>query len=85
MRAAEARLAAALALAGVARADLYPRITLFGETGRTGPSDDLSTASAIRFGYGVGLSWGVFDLARTRARISPRIPARRRRSPLGRA
>lgn len=69
VRAAEARLEAALARAGVARADLYPRITLFGETGRTGPPGDLSTASAIRFGYGVGLSWGVFDLARTRARI----------------
>jgi outer membrane protein TolC len=70
VRAAEARLDAALARAGVARADLYPRVTLLGETGRTGAPGELQAASAIRFSYGLSLSWGVFDLESTRARIA---------------
>lgn len=70
VRAAEARLDAALARAGVARADLYPRVTLLGETGRTGAPGELQAASAIRFSYGLSLSWGVFDLQGTRARIA---------------
>ena len=70
VRAAEARLDAALARAGVARADLYPRVTLLAEIGRTGAPGNLESASALRFGYGPSLSWGVFDLARTRARIA---------------
>jgi NodT family efflux transporter outer membrane factor (OMF) lipoprotein len=70
VRAAEARLAGALARIRIAQADLYPRISFLGSAGRTGTQGDLDGPGTIRFTYGPQLSWGVFDLARTRARIA---------------
>lgn len=70
VRAAEMRLSGALARLRIAQADLYPRISFLGAAGRAGRQGDLETPSAIRFAYGPQLTWGVFDLARTRARIA---------------
>jgi NodT family efflux transporter outer membrane factor (OMF) lipoprotein len=66
---AEARLQAALARIAIAESALYPRITLSASAGDTGNSNDFSAPGAFRFAYGPQLTWGVFDLARTRARI----------------
>ncbi|MBP7702256.1 MAG: efflux transporter outer membrane subunit [Phenylobacterium sp.] len=68
--AAEQRMAGALARAGVARADLYPRITLVGLGGLAAAPGDLDQAGASAFSIGPRLSWGVFDLGRIKARIA---------------
>jgi NodT family efflux transporter outer membrane factor (OMF) lipoprotein len=67
--AAEARLGAALARISIAEAALYPRIAFSGSAGSTGEPKVFSATGAFRFAYGPQLTWGVFDLARTRARI----------------
>lgn len=67
--AAERRFAAAAARAGVARADLYPRISLSGSAGFTASPGRIGDAGAFGFGIGPALSWGVFDLGRVRARL----------------
>ncbi|WP_433949909.1 efflux transporter outer membrane subunit [Brevundimonas bullata] len=67
--AAERRFAAAAARAGVARADLYPRISLSGSAGLTAEPDRLGDRGAFGFAFGPTLSWGVFDLDRIRARL----------------
>jgi NodT family efflux transporter outer membrane factor (OMF) lipoprotein len=68
--AAEQRLRAAVARIGVATAALYPRITLVGEAGVSAEPGQLDADGALRFAAGPTLTWGVFDLARTRARIA---------------
>lgn len=68
--AAEQRLHAAVARVGVATAALYPRITLVGEAGVSAEPGRLDADGALRFAAGPTLTWGVFDLARTRARIA---------------
>jgi NodT family efflux transporter outer membrane factor (OMF) lipoprotein len=68
--AAEQRLHAAVARTGVATAALYPRIVLLGEAGTAGPPGSLGKDGALRFAAGPSLEWGIFDLARTRARIA---------------
>jgi outer membrane protein TolC len=65
--AAEARVQAAFARAGAARAALYPQVVLAGTLGLTGPAAQLDEGGAVRFGAGPALSWGLFDLPRLQA------------------
>ena len=58
IRAAERRLAADTARIGVATADLYPRISLGGAIGSTGPSlGDVFTGGPLRWLLGPLISW----------------------------
>ncbi len=71
--AAEARLAAATARVGVATADLFPRVTLFGGYGSlAGDAGDLGSSASERWSFGPSISWAAFDLGRVRARIAAR-------------
>jgi len=71
VRAAERRLAAATARIGVATADLYPRITLGGSIGSTGPGlGDLFGAGPLRWLLGPLINWSFSDHARARARVA---------------
>lgn len=70
VRAAERRLAAATARIGVATADLYPRITLGGSAGSTGPDiGDIFGADPLRWLVGGLLRWAI-NPAPARARIA---------------
>jgi len=70
IREAERRLAASTARIGVATADLYPRITLGGEAGATGPSlGGLFTGGPLRWLLGSLISWSFTDQETVRARI----------------
>jgi NodT family efflux transporter outer membrane factor (OMF) lipoprotein len=70
IRAAERQLAANTARIGVATADLYPRITLGGSIGSTGPSiGDLFTGGPLRWLVGPLLSWAFPNQEPARARI----------------
>ena len=71
VRAAERRLAAATARIGVATADLYPRITLGGSVGSTGPDiGDLFGGGPLRWLLGPLISWSFPNQERARARIA---------------
>ena len=70
IRRTERELAAQTALVGVATADLYPKLTLFGSIGL----DSLSAASlftgpAAAFQIGPQITWNVFDAGRIRQNI----------------
>lgn len=65
--AAEARVRAAFARAGVAEAALYPQISLVGAVGLSAPGARLDEPGARRFVDGPVLAWSVFDLPRLRA------------------
>jgi len=70
IRAAERRLAADTARVGVATADLYPRITLGGSVGSTGPGlDDILTGGPLRWIAGPLLDWAFPNQEAARARI----------------
>lgn len=70
VREAERRLAAETARIGVATADLYPRITLGGSVGATGPSlGDLFTGGPFRFLLGPLINWSFPNQEPIRARI----------------
>ena len=70
VRAAERRLAATTAQIGVATADLYPRITLGGSIGTTGPDlGDIFTGGPFRWLLGPLLNWSFANQEAIRARI----------------
>lgn len=71
VRAAERRLAAETARIGVSTADLYPRITLGGSVGSTGPSiGDLFGGGPLRWLLGPLISWNFLNQEPARARIA---------------
>lgn len=71
VRQAERNLAAATARIGVATADLYPRITLGGSFGSTGPSiGDMFGAGPLRWLAGSLLSWAFPNQEAARSRIA---------------
>lgn len=70
VRQAERELAASTARIGVATADLYPRISLGGSVGATGPTGDIGSSSAFRFSLGPLISWSIPNLSGARARIA---------------
>lgn len=71
VRAAERELAAAVYGGQVARADLYPSISLTGGASLTALDiGDLGAENALGYSFGPRLSWGVFNLPLTRARIA---------------
>lgn len=70
IRIAERRLAAATARIGVAVADLFPRVSLFGGFGFAAESfSDLGTSGSDTFSIGPSISWGILDLGRIKSRI----------------
>jgi multidrug efflux system outer membrane protein len=70
VRVAERQLAAASAAIGVARADLYPRISLSGLLGFTNNRvADLFDSSGRSSNLGAALAWTPLDFGRVRARI----------------
>ena len=69
--AAERRLAAATAGIGIARSELYPRISLSGLLGfNAARLGDLFTSDAARYALGAGLSWTPFDFGAIRSRVA---------------
>ena len=71
VREAERRLAAETARIGVATADLYPRISLGGSIGSTGPSiGDMFTGGPLRWLLGPLLSWNFPNQEAGRAKIA---------------
>ncbi len=70
IRFAERSLAAATARIGVAVADLFPRVTLFGSLGLSADTfTGLGDNGADRFAIGPSITWAAFDLGRVKARI----------------
>jgi multidrug efflux system outer membrane protein len=70
IRAAEGRLAAAVARQGVAVADLFPRVSLTGSWGFNAlEADAIGDRDALRFRVGPSVSWAALDLGRVKARI----------------
>lgn len=71
IREAERRLAAETARIGVATADLYPRISLGGSVGSTGPSiGDMFGGGPLRWLLGPLLSWNFPNQEAGRAKIA---------------
>ena len=70
IRRAEAKIHAATARIGVAKADLFPRFTISGALGlqNTSVSSTLNRAST-GWSFGPTLNWPLFDMGRTRANI----------------
>ncbi len=70
IRRAEARLHAATARIGVAKADLFPKFFLSGSAGLQADDLDSWSASVTRlWSVGPSVSWNIFNGGRTRAKI----------------
>ena len=70
VRVAERRLAAATARIGVAKGDLFPKVTMMGEIGYSAATfGDFGTNGARIFSFGPSITWAAFDLGRVQARI----------------
>lgn len=68
--AAERELAAATATIGVARSELFPRLSLSGLLGLNAATfSNLPKRESMLYSLGVGLTWTPFDLGAIRARI----------------
>jgi outer membrane protein TolC len=67
---AEEEVMGAVAHTQISRADLYPRISLVGALGLTNDPSGLSRDNSLRFSAGPQLTWGLFNLDRTRAQIN---------------
>lgn len=71
--AAEDRLQASLAAVGVAKADLFPRVTLLGMLGTQAyHTDDVFHARSETRAALLGIDWSFLDVGRVRARIRAR-------------
>lgn len=70
VQAAEQDLLASFERAGVARAALYPSLSLGVASGLAAAPRDLDRPGALRFSVGPSLSWGLFNLRRVRAGIA---------------
>jgi NodT family efflux transporter outer membrane factor (OMF) lipoprotein len=71
VRRAERELTAASARIDVARADLYPRIALFGGFGRrSDAAPDLLRSAATHWSFGPAVSWPLLTGGRVRAHIA---------------
>ena len=68
--AAEGQLAAATAGISIAKADLFPRLTLSGLLGlNAGTLGNLVKSDSAVYTLGAGLTWTLFDFGRLRARV----------------
>ncbi|WP_095144373.1 MULTISPECIES: efflux transporter outer membrane subunit [unclassified Pseudomonas] len=67
---AERKLAAATARIGVAKADLFPRVSLSGFLGFTaGRGSQIGSSAANAWALGPSITWAAFDLGSVRARL----------------
>jgi multidrug efflux system outer membrane protein len=70
VRRAEREYAAATAEIGVAKADLFPRFSLFGTIGQQARNaGDLTSAASTRFQLGPSFSWPIFAAGTIRAQV----------------
>jgi multidrug efflux system outer membrane protein len=70
VRAAERRLATAAARQGIARAELFPRITVIGALGfLAGRGNTFGAADSRAWAVTPALSWAAFDLGSAKARL----------------
>lgn len=70
IQSAERRLAAATARIGVAKADLFPRVSLSGFLGFTaGRGSQIGSSAANAWALGPSITWAAFDLGSVRARL----------------
>lgn len=68
---AERNLAAATATIGIATADLFPRITIFGGIGFSADSlSNFGTGGSTRYSIGPSIFWEAFNLGQVKARIA---------------
>ncbi len=69
--AAEQQVAAAAARIGIARSELFPRLTLGGTLGlNAGRLGDLGKSAAFAYNLGASLLWTLLDFGRNRAQIA---------------
>ncbi|MGX1086381.1 efflux transporter outer membrane subunit [Pseudomonas sp. AP3_22 TE3818] len=70
IRSAERKLASATARIGVAKADLFPQVSLSGFLGFTaGRGSQIGSSAANAWALGPSITWAAFDLGSVRARL----------------
>lgn len=83
IRLAESRMAAQSSLIGVAKADLYPRFTLFGSIGLSASNasltaagfpggsslGDIANSDSLTYYGGIGFAWDIFNYGRVQNRV----------------
>ena len=83
IRLAESRMAAQSSLIGVAKADMYPRFSLFGSIGLSGSDaaltaagfpggsslSDLWDSDSLQHSGGIGFGWDIFNYGRIKNRV----------------